>query len=81
MEAKPQSPEDKLNNLRPVSMPHVETLPLFNLAACAYSWQAIIAALKSYLLCLDSIFCNKCGQKWHLVCIIVKVSVGMSLFL
>ena len=37
MEAKPQSPDDTLNHLRPVSMPHVETLPLFNLAACAYS--------------------------------------------
>ena len=51
MEAKPKSPDDTLNHLRPVSMPHVETLALFNLAARAYSWQAI-AALLSYLLCL-----------------------------
>ena len=74
MEAKPQSPDDTLNHLRPVSMPHVETLPLFNLAASAYSWQAIVA-LKSYLLCFDSMFCNKCGHKWHLACIIVIISV------
>ena len=80
MEAKPQSPDDTLNHLRPVSMPHVEASALFNLAACAYSRQAI-AALKSYLLYFDSIFCNKCGHKWHLVCIIVIVSVCMSVFL
>ena len=37
MEANHQSPDGTLNHLRPVSMPHVETLPLFNLTARAYS--------------------------------------------
>ena len=37
METKPQSHDDTLNHLRPVSMPHVETLALFNLSARAYS--------------------------------------------
>ena len=34
MEAEPVSP---------VSMPHVETLPFFNLSSRAYSWEAIVA--------------------------------------
>ena len=38
MAAKPQSPDGTSNHLRPVSMPHVETLPLINLVGSAAQW-------------------------------------------